>query len=726
MANWSLPTLSDLYTNFRAYLTARLDDVAKMFDSALVSATNLPTGTKRWNSTASKWEKWDGSAWSPMATTYGISISGNAATASQASGLTPGVALGNIGVNGLSYAYMQDISATQRVLGRNSAGAGDPQEISLSQLLDWAGTCAQGDILYRGATGWARLAAGTKGSFLKTQGAGANPIWAEIAVSVKDFGAVGDGVTDDTAAFQAWIAHLETGARFQSFPAFTSGVARSGYIPEGEYQINGELRISVGGVSVFGAGPSASRIVQYNATATTFNVSAVSPDSNRIDHFAMAGVGIYAGAPKTSGNGIRVVRGQWVSLRDIHVEGHFHNVAIIGGTKIRIDGLVSEGGYTSTNLTNGSCLFFDAHVFANTTIEVPANVVVSNFTLRGFAPYTQMQQCLLVRALDAARFTGGYIGSAGALNVFMSPSSTTKKITAVGFSTCYFDTGGTIEETEKGVLIGGTQARAVDQIGFSNCDFHGHVRSVEIAEAAPGSIRFYGCRFYNFTLRAVSIYAENASVTLSACNFRLWSTPQANPLGVICFKADSFTVTGCDTHNTADPTYVFIKTFGTIARVAITGNTPVVNGTNVDIQGIITRLSCDFEQTYTPVLSFGGVNAATNGATFSVISGSYRLLGDRTEVNIRIVVTNKGSGSGDIIISPPPFGAASTSPVLQQVCPVVLSGVVEGTTDKPVFALAGGTGLLLYKGNGTGATALTAADLTNNSIIMVSASYRNN
>lgn len=182
MANWSLPTLSDLYTNFRAYLSARLDDVAKMFDSALVSATNLPTGTKRWNSTASKWEKWDGSAWSPMATTYGISISGNAATASKASGLTPGVALGNIGVNGLSYAYMQDISATQRVLGRNSAGAGDPQEISLSQLLDWVGTCAQGDILYRGATGWARLAAGTNGRFLKTQGAGANPIWAAVAV----------------------------------------------------------------------------------------------------------------------------------------------------------------------------------------------------------------------------------------------------------------------------------------------------------------------------------------------------------------------------------------------------------------------------------------------------------------------------------------------------------------------------------------------------------------
>jgi len=36
---------------------------------------------------------------------------------------------------------------------------------------------AQGDILYRGATAWVRLAAGTSGSFLKTQGPAADPVW---------------------------------------------------------------------------------------------------------------------------------------------------------------------------------------------------------------------------------------------------------------------------------------------------------------------------------------------------------------------------------------------------------------------------------------------------------------------------------------------------------------------------------------------------------------------
>ena len=36
----------------------------------------------------------------------------------------------------------------------------------------------QGDIVYRDGSGLAKLAAGTSGQFLKTQGTGANPVWA--------------------------------------------------------------------------------------------------------------------------------------------------------------------------------------------------------------------------------------------------------------------------------------------------------------------------------------------------------------------------------------------------------------------------------------------------------------------------------------------------------------------------------------------------------------------
>lgn len=68
-------------------------------------------------------------------------------------------------------------AATSRIFGRKTAGAGVGEEVTLSELLDFIGSAAQGDILYRGASGWSRLAAGTNGYYLKSQGAGANLTW---------------------------------------------------------------------------------------------------------------------------------------------------------------------------------------------------------------------------------------------------------------------------------------------------------------------------------------------------------------------------------------------------------------------------------------------------------------------------------------------------------------------------------------------------------------------
>jgi hypothetical protein len=84
----------------------------------------------------------------------------------------------------VTYAKMQNVSATSRILGRKTAAAGDTEECTLSEILDFIGSAAQGDILYRGASAWARLAAGTSGQYLKTNGAGANPAWADVSSSL--------------------------------------------------------------------------------------------------------------------------------------------------------------------------------------------------------------------------------------------------------------------------------------------------------------------------------------------------------------------------------------------------------------------------------------------------------------------------------------------------------------------------------------------------------------
>jgi hypothetical protein len=108
------------------------------------------------------------------------------------------VTTAKIANDAVTYAKIQNISAQFRALGRNSASAGDTEEVTLTQLLDWIGSAAQGDILYRGSSSWARLAAGTNGQFLQTQGAGANPQWATVSqiVTAIDEGAVAASTTN--------------------------------------------------------------------------------------------------------------------------------------------------------------------------------------------------------------------------------------------------------------------------------------------------------------------------------------------------------------------------------------------------------------------------------------------------------------------------------------------------------------------------------------------------
>jgi hypothetical protein len=78
------------------------------------------------------------------------------------------------------------------------------EELTLSEVLDFVGSAAQGDILYRDAATWARLGAGTSGHFLQTQGAGANPQWAEAS------GGSGDVIQSRVVLTDTQIQSLNT------------------------------------------------------------------------------------------------------------------------------------------------------------------------------------------------------------------------------------------------------------------------------------------------------------------------------------------------------------------------------------------------------------------------------------------------------------------------------------------------------------------------------------
>ena len=79
-ANWANPTLTSLYTNFVTEVKARDEDLAVQFDG--FSGSGIPTGTIQWSSSNNRWQKWSGSSWGVLSTTYaltGLSTTGAAA-----------------------------------------------------------------------------------------------------------------------------------------------------------------------------------------------------------------------------------------------------------------------------------------------------------------------------------------------------------------------------------------------------------------------------------------------------------------------------------------------------------------------------------------------------------------------------------------------------------------------------------------------------------------------
>lgn len=142
-----------------------------------------------------------------------------------------------------------NFTTTQRVLGRNTAGGGAGEEVTLSQLLDWIGSATKGDILVRDTAAWARLAASTSGFSLRATGAGALPAysqdgWVKLATATASASATIDftGLTSTYAAYKIVFNRV---------------------IPVTDAAILG-LRTSTDGGSTFGSGASSYSSQQWH------------------------------------------------------------------------------------------------------------------------------------------------------------------------------------------------------------------------------------------------------------------------------------------------------------------------------------------------------------------------------------------------------------------------------------------------------------------------------
>lgn len=155
-------------------------------------------------------------------------------------------------------------------------------------------------------------------------------------VSVKDFGALGDGVTDDTAAFLAAIA---------------SGHSQL-YVPSGTYLVNGSLLVSKRVFSVYGAGVG-STIMVFNPSATAVLWDYIKDTTNK-DVFTLRDMTIVT---ETAGiaTPVRIsgeIRADALQVNGANDASVIENVSVLSNTGYWQRGLHirNTGGNHTTNL----------------------------------------------------------------------------------------------------------------------------------------------------------------------------------------------------------------------------------------------------------------------------------------------------------------------------------------------------------------------------------------
>lgn len=200
-----------------------------------------------------------------------------------------------------------------RVLIQDATGADvsdlDEANVTRVEAVQVDNASWSGDWLSDVLTALGTSTGGTDGQYKESSGATARTIkskFAEIWISVKDFGAKGDGLTVDTTAIQAALNRVA---------ALGGGTV---YFPPGTYIIDQLLSNTVTGVSLKGAG---SQVSILKGTNTTLGLLAFTGSNG----FSMADMRL-TNATTSTGKALSLTTCSKVLLTDLLVDGYYTGI----------------------------------------------------------------------------------------------------------------------------------------------------------------------------------------------------------------------------------------------------------------------------------------------------------------------------------------------------------------------------------------------------------------
>ena len=162
--------------------------------------------------------------------------------------------------------------------------------------------------------------------------------WPNNAVSVLDFGAVGDGVTDDTAAIQAAINYIQ----------LKSGGGAL-YLPAGVYLTSSTLTISQNDITLMGAGTGNTIIKGNFADGDIIHVYNA---TSEINNLLLTDFNIDTSVVKTSGAALHLEKVVRSALRNVNASGQDGSKNLWDGYWLDKVDMITINGYECFSINN--------------------------------------------------------------------------------------------------------------------------------------------------------------------------------------------------------------------------------------------------------------------------------------------------------------------------------------------------------------------------------------
>jgi hypothetical protein len=450
---------------------------------------------------------------------------------------------------------------------------------------------------------------------------------AEI-VSVKDFGAVGDGTTDDTAAIQAAI---------NSFCVTSSANNTGGgtvFFPAGKYRITSTLLIGYG-VTLQGLGAGGYPFIGSNA-----QISEIYADfGSTVNQWA-----IDSATYMTSG-GAKVAYNAWVNGSIDTDYNSLHNVAIKGLYIVDANealqtnvpwGAIRLVGCPNAIISDVSILGFGIGVQLNTSFGTTVTNITSLNNYYGLMAYNANNNITVQGQFDQIVSPAQLTVPTGRIPSWMP--------TASDFTGTSFYMNGSHYQSSKGVTIAATQA-----IGSNSSNIN------VITQYYQDSVFLYNS--YANTIQ--NLYSEGSAV--QNCISSAYASYS-------CTNLHNFTSTSSCVIDAGYQTIGEINVGGnnlsTIFARNIWGSGSPADPTNVLVhnnsQGanlsLVPRLNFLYFQTpWTPTVTSATGTITTVGA----VVGIYTLNAGLCTVQFDVTVTTNGTGASAIVISNLPYAPAN-------------------------------------------------------------------